>query len=187
MKLCLTGLGLGSAALGQSTLYYKATILSWHRYQSRDNELRHRWELLITQLPAPSQDTGVPWCDHCTDHHLTIIKCQVTKCRAIGRAIWRRFFCSVFVSDLRKKASVTKMLVSAPSLSVTSGMSGTFSTSDHPCSREGRKKTVKFSSCHNLSTLHNTSFVQHQKSVRLHWNNFADRGTLFVMPTSTRG
>ena len=71
MKLCLTGLGLGSAALGQSTLYYKATILSWHRYQSRDNELRHRWELLITQLPAPSQDTGVPWCDHwpSPDHH----------------------------------------------------------------------------------------------------------------------
>ena len=49
---------------------------------------------------------------------------------------------------------------------------------------EGRNKTAKFSSCHNLSTLHNTCFVQ--APLTLFQNNFADRGTLFVMPTSRR-
>ena len=46
---------------------------------------------------------------------------------------------------------------------------------------EGRNKTAKFSSCHNLSALHNACFVQAPFQ-----NNFADRGTLFVMPTSSR-
>ena len=50
---------------------------------------------------------------------------------------------------------------------------------------EGRNKTAKFSSCHNLSTLHNTCFVQ--APLTLFQNNFADRGTLLVMPTSSRG
>ena len=49
---------------------------------------------------------------------------------------------------------------------------------------EGRNKTAKFSSCHNLSTLHNTCFVQ--APLTLFQNNFADRGTLLVMPTSSR-
>ena len=50
---------------------------------------------------------------------------------------------------------------------------------------EGRNKTAKFSSCHNLSTLHNTCFVL--APLTLFQNNFADRGTLLVMPTSSRG
>ena len=49
---------------------------------------------------------------------------------------------------------------------------------------QGRNKTAKFSSCHNLSALHNTCFVQ--APLTLFQNNFADRGTLFVMPTSRR-
>ena len=89
------------------------------------------------------------------------------------------------------KASVTKFrcmwVVSVPSLClhVTSGMSGTFLTSAHLSSRGEEQNCKVFFLSQSLN------ITQHmfcpQAPLNLFQNNFADRGTLLVMPTSSRG
>ena len=69
-------------------------------------------------------------------------------------------------------------------LHVTSGMSGTFLTSAHLSFSRGGTKLQSFLLV-TISQHYTTHVVQ--APLTLLQNNFADRGTLLVMPTSRRG
>ena len=195
----------------------RVCVTLWQYAQTSDVMTTEHWPLVTQgddSWPGPAQDTGVPWPRGITSDHwpwcgdvtpdlsspsdkLTGDEDDVNiscKRSCLFYKIVSKAQAATAILDMSTKCECGKQV--SPSLDVCElwVFPPSACTLHQECQEhswhplisvlEGRNKTAKFSSCHNLSTQH---MFCPQAPLNLFQNNFADRGTLLVMPTSSRG